>query len=126
MVSVDGLTRRSRITIRLCEEERNRLDAAAAKSAISLSDYVRCVLTGSQPLPAMQRPTVEASLLARVLSQLGRVAGDLTAVARAARDPDQRGMLTPFLERDLLRVLNELKPCRNLLLEALGKKPSDT
>ncbi|MGO3933074.1 plasmid mobilization protein [Rhodopseudomonas pseudopalustris] len=125
MNRVEGLTRRSRITIRLSTEERNRLDAAANNSAISLSDYVRCVLTDLQPLPAMKRPTVEMTLLARVLSELGKLASDLTAVARAARDPERRGMLTPFLERDLLRVINDLKPCRTLLLEALGKKALD-
>lgn len=125
MNRVDGLTRRSRITIRLSTEERNWLDAAATNSAISLSDYVRCVLTATPPLPTMHKPTVELTLLARVLSELGRLACDLSAVARAARDPEHRGMLTPFLERDLLRVITDLKPCRKLLLEALGKKVRD-
>lgn len=117
-----GVRRRFRITVRLSAEERNALDAAAESSALTLSDYVRCVLTGSKPLPAARKPTVEASLLARVLARLGQTSSSLSRIADAAGKAPVGVPLMPFLERELLRTLTDLKACRSQLMDALGRR----
>lgn len=124
MESPSERQRRLRITVRVSRTERAALDAAAERSALTLSAYARAILTSAKPLPAARRPPVEAALLARVLGQLGKIGSNLNQIAHAANSIASGVSLMPFSERELLRSLAELRTIRPQLLAALGRAPS--
>jgi hypothetical protein len=109
--------RRFRITIRVTPKELAAIDGAAKRSGITVSAYARRVILGAKPLRAARRPSVEASLLVRVLDQLGRI---VHQVATFNLPAPKLGTT----ERDLSRCLTELRALRPLLLRALGKRPT--
>lgn len=122
MTPTGAAHRRFRITIRLSEAERVSLDAAAQSACITLSAHVRRVLVHAKPEIMARRPSVETTLLARALGQLGKIGSNLNQIARAVNRTAQGLALAPFLERELLRSLSELRTSRRLLLDALGRR----
>ncbi len=114
--------RRFRITIRVSARERSAVEAAASRAGISLSAYTRRILLHAKPLLAARRPSVEASLLVRVLDQLGRIGAGIRRIEVALENgpvPDSTG-------RDLARSLAVLRALRPVLLRALGRRAAAT
>lgn len=114
--------RRFRITIRVSARERSALEAAASRAGISLSAYSRRILLHAKPLRAARRPSVEASLLVRVLDQLGRIGAGIRRIEVTLENgpvPDSTG-------RDLARSLAGLRALRPVLLRALGRRAAAT
>ncbi|WP_143270867.1 plasmid mobilization protein [Bradyrhizobium brasilense] len=121
MHHVGAERRRFRITFRVSALEHETLTTAADKSGLQLSSYVRAAALSAKPLRAARRPSVEATLLVRVLDRLGTIASTLRALSLlySARS----GTALPTIERDLLRSLSELRLLRPELLLALGRRP---
>jgi hypothetical protein len=119
--------RRYRVTFRVTADERQRLDAAARRSGRSLSDHIRAVLIGTKPTGSTRPPSAKAVLLARTLAKLGVIAaalGDITTQARAAGV--EVALLQPGTERELVRQLRALDPCRAEIMRALRRKARPT
>lgn len=111
---------------RLTLDERRMLDAAAERSGRSLSDYARAALLAARPSRKAKTPSIESTLLARVLAKLGVVATLLQEIAESLRGREAKVALMPSVERDLARNLTTLAHCRSLLLRALRRKGGPT
>ena len=105
-----------RVSLRVSLREKSTIETAATRAGYCLSDYLRRVVLAAKPLRARRRPPLESYLAARLLVQLGAIASELRAIARAATE------LTPFIERELARSLDDLRDCRRWLLNALGRR----
>jgi uncharacterized protein (DUF1778 family) len=114
-------TRRFRITFRVSELEQSALRRAADRSGLQLSSYVRAAVLSVKPLRAARRPSVETTLLVRILDRLGTIASTVRALSLAFSV--QSGVTLPTIERDLLRSLSELRALRPELLQGLGRRP---
>lgn len=106
-----------RLSLRVSAQDRISVEAAAGHAGLCLSDYLRRIVIGAAPLRARRRPPLETHLAARLLVQLGTITSQLRAIAQNVGAP-----LMPFLERDLARVLVELRGCRVSLMKMLGRK----
>jgi hypothetical protein len=104
------------MSLRVSLPERSAIEAAADHAGLCLSDYLRRLVVGAAPLRARRRPPLETRLAAQLLVQLGAVTTQLRAIAQGLTLP-----LMPFVERDLARVLMELRAYRAQLLRALGR-----
>lgn len=113
--------RRFRITFRVSELEHQALKAAADNSGLQLSSYVRAAVLSAKPLRSARRPSVETTLLVRILDRLGTIASTMRVLSLMFTA--QSGMCLPNIERDLLRSLAELRSLRPELLQALGRRP---
>jgi hypothetical protein len=108
-----------RISVRLSPPEHDRLDAFATRTGLTLSAFVRQVLTGAKPPRAARRPPVEKVMLGRLLAELGTLTEKLTTLLSvAARD---RADTVIVIERDLRRTLADLRGAASTVLAALGR-----
>ncbi|WP_040620035.1 plasmid mobilization protein [Rhodovulum sp. PH10] len=121
MTLSSGTHRRFRITIRLSAAERAIIDAAAEKSRLTLSSHVRRILLAAKPHPSARRPCLDVSLLARILASLGKIGSALEQIAAVGLGDTDRSFIFS-VQRELLRTLADLRACRSLLLEALGRR----
>ncbi len=105
------------IAVRVSEEERQQIIAAAGE--LSISAYAKLKLLDGRSISA-RKASVDRKALAEVLSRLGqsRLSSNLHQIARAAN----MGALpvTPDLTAELQRVCDEVTALRQELLKALG------
>jgi hypothetical protein len=118
--------RRYRVTLRFSLAEKQALAAAALRSGLQVSAFIRLQILNAKPLRAARRPTVEKVLLARLLAKLGTIASCLADLAAAMRGRPHNGDYLPSTERELSRRLSELGQCRAALMRALGRRVSTT
>lgn len=109
-----------RVTIRLSAVEHTRLLTASDRAGLTLSGYLRYVLTTEKPPRAARRPVVERTLLARLLGELGQTGELLRRIARALRVSPHTPVFT--VERDLSRALRQLAATQGAVMRALGRK----
>ena len=108
-----------RISIRLQPPEFALLDSFAQRAGLTLSAFVRQLLSGSRPPRASRRPPVEKAMLARILAELGVLGERLTALLRPATTGKASAL---GIERDLRRTLAELRAAAAGILQALGRR----
>ena len=107
--------RRYRISFRTSLDERNRIDADAARAGLRISGYARAVLLGAKPLRASRRPRVEVTLLTKLLVELGAITTALISFTSSS-------CAAPVVERGILRTLADLNKCGAGIMKALGRK----
>ena len=116
---VHGSERRQRtesVRVRLSQDERQQIDAAAEKCGLALGSYVRAkLITGPTPR-AVRRAPVDRAALAQVLGLLGRVGGNVNQISRSLNFGDG------FQQRELNKALKEITEMRNALMTALGRE----
>ena len=112
--------RQHRIDVRLSTEERLAIEAAAIRTGLTLSGYIRAAVLGVRPLRSARRPPVEVVLLTQVLVRLGAIAFALRlASGTAILESDT---LPPIFGREIARALTDLRHCRQKIMMALGRK----
>ena len=109
-----------RVTIRLSATEHTRLLNASDRAGLTLSGYLRYVLTAEKPPRAARRPVVERTLLARLLGELGQTGEVLRRLARALQAAPHTTIF--MVERDLSRALKQLAATLAVVMRALGRK----
>ena len=103
-------TRTAVVPIRLTEDERNSLVEAAKGRGLSLSSFVRAIVT-NRKLPSAIAP--EINRLA--YQELARIGNNLNQLVRAVNSG-----LVKLLDRDILDQLSE--QVRNIGLKLLGAR----
>ena len=104
--------RNRHLTVRLSDDERAAVDAAAERAGLMPGSFARQALLGGPVPRQVRRPPVERKELARLLGELGKIGGNLNQLAKAANT----GVLVYTGEIDAaLRGLACWKACRSRL-----------
>lgn len=118
--------RRAPFSLRLTEQERERLEQEAGETP--LATYIKFRLFNNLPdlaklQPGAKRPASDTQLIAKLLAALGqaRLANNLNQLAKAANmgTLDMR----PETEDELIAACEEVHAMRRDLIAALGLKP---
>jgi len=109
--------RNRHLTVRLSDDERAAVDAAAERAGLMPGSYARQALLGGPAPRQVRRPPVERKELARLLGELGKIGGNLNQLAKAANT----GVLVYTGEIDA--ALHGLAEARDAILKALGRAP---
>ncbi|MDR3527652.1 MAG: plasmid mobilization relaxosome protein MobC [Rhizomicrobium sp.] len=109
--------RNRHLTVRLSEDERAALDAAAERAGLTPGSYARQVLLGAPAPRQVRRPPVERKELARLLGELGKIGSNLNQLAKAVHE----GLVLYTGEIDT--AIERLLEVRNAILSALGRAP---
>ncbi len=111
-------------SIRLTQEERERLELEAKGKPLSVYMRERLLADGTAPRKLRRKPAADQAGLAKVLGVLGqsRLANNLNQIAKAAHI----GVLvvSPALIEDLEDACRDIRIMRDALLSALGFPPS--
>jgi phosphoglycerate dehydrogenase-like enzyme len=118
---MSGKNQSPRVTIRLTEQEKQRLEQAAA--GMSMSAYIRaCLFEGEmRSVPRRRRqPVKDEKAIAQLLGILGqsRIANNLNQLAKQAN----MGCLpvNPDVEQDIKEACAHICDIRRMLMQALG------
>jgi hypothetical protein len=115
-----GTEKRARnrhITIRLTEDERATVDAAAADAGLTPGSYVRQVVLGAPvPRQGKRRPAEKAELV-RLLAEVGKIGSNINQLAHRANSGNTVGA------KEMATALAGLHKMRASLLRALGREP---
>ena len=109
--------RNRHLTVRLSEDERAAIDAAAERAGLMPGSYARQALLGGPAPRQVRRPPVERKELARLLGEIGHVGGNINQIARAVN----AGAIVYTGEID--SALGGLREVREAILKALGRAP---
>ena len=111
-------------SLRLTQEERERLEAEAKGKPLSVYMRERLLGDGTAPRKLRRKPSADHAGLAKVLGMLGqsRLANNLNQIAKAAHI----GVLvvSPALIEELENACRDIRIMRDALLSALGFPPS--
>ena len=108
-----------RVTIRLTEEEKQRLDETA--DGMALAAYIRaCLFDGDMKSVRRRQPVRDEKSVAQLLGLLGqsRIANNLNQLAKLANTGSLP--LTPDVEQDIEEACNHVSDMRAMLIQALG------
>ena len=118
MASGSENRRRQRtLRVRLTDDERQALLAAADKSGLTLGSLARQVLLGAPAPRAVRRPPLATALVAEMLAALGPIADEMRAVGRQIR----LGGANADLAEILTKIAVALTDIRAALIRALGR-----
>ena len=109
--------RSSHLTVRLSQDERAAIEAAADKAGLTAGSYARQAMLGAPQPRQVRRPPVERKELARLLGEIGKVGGNLNQLTKAVHT----GVL--IYEGELDAALAGIIEVRNAILKALGREP---
>ena len=111
-------------SIRLTQEERERLELEAKGKPLSVYIRERLLGDGTSPRKLRRKPAPDQALLSKVLGMLGasRLANNLNQIAKAAHIGVI--VLTPALIDDLEQACRDIRMMRDALLTALGFPPA--
>ena len=111
-------------SIRLTQEERERLELEAKGKPLSVYIRERLLGDGMSPRKLRRKSAPDQALLAKVLGMLGqsRLANNLNQIAKAAHIGVI--VLTPALIDDLEQACRDIRMMRDALLTALGFPPA--
>ena len=84
MDSVTEEPKRKPFSVRLSDEERAVVDAAAERAGLETGSYIRQVLLGAPAPRQMRRPQIERKELAKLLGELGKIGSNLNQLAKAS------------------------------------------
>lgn len=111
-------------SIRLTQEERERLEAEAKGKPLSVYMRERLLGDGTAPRKLRRKPAADQAGLAKVLGMLGQspLANNLNQIAKAAHI----GVLvvSPALIEELENACRDIRIMRDALLSALGFPPA--
>lgn len=111
-------------SIRLTQEERERLEAEAKGKPLSVYMRERLLGDGTAPRKLRRKPSADQAGMAKVLGMLGqsRLANNLNQIAKAAHI----GVLvvSPALLEELENACRDIRIMRDALLSALGFPPA--
>lgn len=114
----ESRVRSRHVTIRLSEDERVELDAAAERAGgLTPGSYARLRIFGDVAARQVRRPSVERRELARLLGELGKIGSNLNQLARAANCG------TALDGSEIEFALEGLAGLRGEIMRALGKTP---
>jgi hypothetical protein len=105
------------ITVRLSDDERAAVDAAADRAGLTPGSYARQAMLGAPAPRQVRRPPVERRELARLLGELGKIGGNLNQLAKAANTG-----IVPY-GNEIETALHGLQEVRGAILKALGRAP---
>jgi hypothetical protein len=105
------------LRVRLTDEERQALTAAADKSGLTLGSLARQALLGAPAPRAVRRPPLAAALVAETLAALGPIADEMRAVGRQI----PLGRANADLAEILTKIAVALTDIRTALIRALGR-----
>ncbi len=105
------------LPVRLSQDERAAIDAAAERAGLTVGSYARQVLLGAPAPRQVRRPPVERRELVRLLGELGKIGGNLNQLAKSVHS----GIVVYTGEIDT--VIASLLEVRNAILAALGRAP---
>lgn len=109
--------RNRHLTVRLTEDERAAIDAAAERAGLMTGSYARQKLLGGPAPRQVRRPPVERRELARLLGEVGKIGSNLNQLARAANQGSYvRGV-------EIETALAGLDDVRAAILSTLGRSP---
>lgn len=126
--TVDLAVQRSKplppFSLRLTQEERERLEAEAKGKPLGVYIRERLLGDGTAPRKLRRKPSVDQAGLAKVLGMLGqsRLANNLNQIAKAAHI----GVLvvSPALIEEIEEACRDIRTMREALLSALGFPPA--
>lgn len=111
-------------SIRLTQEERERLELEAKGKPLSVYMRERLLGDGTAPRKLRRKPSADQAGMAKVLGMLGqsRLANNLNQIAKAAHI----GVLvvSPALLEELENACRDIRIMRDALLSALGFPPA--
>lgn len=111
-------------SLRLTQEERERLEAEAKGKPLGVYIRERLLGDGTAPRKLRHKPSVDQAGLAKVLGTLGqsRLANNLNQIAKAAHI----GVLvvSPALIEEIEDACRDIRTMREALLSALGFPPA--
>jgi len=111
--------RTNHLKLRLTDDERSTLDAAAERAGLSLSGWARSTLLSAPPVRQARRPPVERAELARLLGQLGKIGGNVNQIARVLNGGGEADPPALAGLRDDIAVM------RAAIMGALGREPGE-
>mgnify|MGYP000900399662 FL=1 len=91
--------RKDRVTVRLTEDERRLLEAAAEEAGLSIGAFIRARALGDAGERFKKRPPADRAELTRLLAQLGKVGSNLNQMARRINSGERVGI--PHLDKAL-------------------------
>lgn len=103
------------LPIRLSQDERAVVEAAAERAGLSVGSYARQTLLGAPTPRQVRRPPVERKELVKLLAELGKIGSNLNQIAKAVNS----GSLVYTGEIDA--ELAGLKEVRATILAVLGR-----
>ena len=111
-------------SIRLTQEERERLELEAKGKPLSVYIRERLLGDGATPRKLRRKPSADHALLSKVLGMLGqsRLANNLNQIAKAAHIGVI--VLTPALIEQIEDACRDIRIMRDALLAALGFPPA--
>jgi hypothetical protein len=109
--------RNRHLTIRLDEDERAIIDAAAEEARLTAGSYARQVLLGGPAPRPVHKSPVERQELVRLLGQLGHIGGNINQIAKS-----QNTGVTVY-ESEIVAALRAVTDMRDAIMLALGREP---
>ena len=83
--------RKSVIGVRLTEEERERLIAAAEAEGVSIGAFIRARTLGNSGSRSRRRPPADRAELVKILAELGKIGSNVNQIARRINSGDRVG-----------------------------------
>jgi hypothetical protein len=103
--------------VRWTDEEFNAIAAKAARAGLAIAAFLRAAGLGDAGPRAQRRPTVDKELLIRALGLHGRYGNNMNQISHSGNAGN------PVDLPELRCALKEWGEIRDLLYQALGKKP---
>jgi hypothetical protein len=107
--------RLSPLSIRVTEEEKERIVENANKAGQSVSGYLKKLALNVDPPRQSRRPPVEQKMLAQMLAHAAAIRDQLHEISLTGAD-DRQALL-------MERAVDDLAEIRAALLNAMGRKP---
>lgn len=112
----DKRQRNKRFSMRLMDDEFNRIAAKADKAGLAFTAFMRAAaLDGDAGPRAQRRPPADHKALRQLLGEVGRIGNNINQIARALNTGEKANL------PDLQQALRAYIDIRNRIFEALGK-----
>ena len=104
------------ITVRLSDDEREKLNELSSRSGLAIGAFMRAAAFGDSGPRAQRRPPADHVALRQILGHCGRIGNNLNQIARHLNAGGQASI------RELKEALAAILDIRNAILAALGMK----
>lgn len=108
--------RHHRMSVCFNDEEFTEVQAMAERSAISVAALIRHALFNTPPPRAARKPTADLKAIARLLTELGKIGGNINQLAKHAN-------AGRFQSDSIELAMRAMLECRTAILQAVGKEP---
>jgi hypothetical protein len=107
------------LSVRLTEQERAQIKAAADREALTVGSYVRSRALEKPTTRAVHRAPVATAQLAQLLGLLGAAGGDLQRITQRLDDGAY------ICGAEMKAALDAFRAAASAIMGALGKRPHD-